>query len=543
VQDDECTPQNACDFLSFHHAVGRRGTLGKFAGRRHACPLLANNGKVASNERLELYTMQIRARLLTVSLLAVVSCCTMVIGQQPGTVNVRPRVVTAQPGVPSVRVNVDRNRVPVGDEVTFTLAPASLVRNPRFTVTIYFGDGAQKEMHQTEIVHPYAASGNYTYSVLVKPSQSPRDPVSDTTPVPVVKLIVNPTTVAINSPVNFTAQLSHNYPNIRYRFVFGDGAQTDWQDAPQTTHSYGNAKTYLAYVDIGEGSSGVAKRIGGSQRQAIQVTAPQNIRVDLLAKPVSVKTGDTVRFAAQARSREPKLKYRFAFGDGALTSWQDSSETNHQYAVAGDYFASVEVGFPSGQGIKTAGTSRPAKIGVAAGPGPRPSPSPRPSPKPTVSPSPTPLPSPSPSPSPTNSTSPESSPNPSPTATATSSGTPDGNNSPGGQTNSTSPEVTPTPSVSPTPTVSGPLNFRDNWWKYLLIALLLIFLAYKAATFFLFPRPKFIPHPDPGNSRVGAEKPLSIDLQLGLDPNVTGGEYGIETPDGGLIKSERGTHG
>src|SRR5260221_2701058 len=144
--------------------------------------------------------MHIRARLLSVSLLAVVGFCTTVIGQQPGTVNIRPRVATAQPGVPSVRVNVDRNRVPLGDEVTFTIAPASesVVKDPRFTVTIYFGDKDQfgnlekQEMHQTEIVHLYAASGNYTYSVLVKPSAQPRDPVSTRTTVPVLKLIVNP---------------------------------------------------------------------------------------------------------------------------------------------------------------------------------------------------------------------------------------------------------------------------------------------------------------------------------------------------------------
>ena len=492
-----------------------------------------------------MYTMQIRARFLTISLLAVVSCGATVIGQQPGTVNVRPRVVTAQPGVPSVKVNVDRNRVPLGDEVTFTLAPASLIRDPRFTVTIYFGDKdhfgnlEKQEVHQTEIVHLYTASGNYTYSVLVKPSP-PRDPVSNTTPPPVVKLIVNPTTVATRSPVNFTAQLSHNYPNIQYRFVFADGAQTDWQDAPQTTHSYATAKTYLVYVDIGEGSRGSAKRIGGSQRQLIQVTAPPIVRVSLLAKPISVKTGDTVRFNAQTNSRDPQIKHRFTFGDGASTSWQASPGTNHKYAGAGDYFASVEVGLPSGQGINTVGTSKPAKIGVAPGPTPRPSPSPRPSPTPIVSPSPTPLPSPSPSPSPTSSTSPESSPNPSPSATGTSSPTPGGN---GGQTNYTSPEVTPTPSVSPTPTVSGPLNFRDNWWKYLLIALLLIYLAYKAATFFLLPRPKLVPHLDPGVARVGAEKPLSIDLQLALDPNVTGGQYGLDTGGGSLIKSERGSNG
>src|SRR5258708_2812397 len=308
--------------------------------------------------------------LLSVSLLAIVGCGTTAIGQQPGTVNIRPRVVTSQPGVPSFQVSVDRNRVPLGAEVTFTIAPASesVVKDPRFTVTIYFGDKdnfgnlEKQEVHQTEIVHLYKASGNYTYSVLVKPSAQPRDPVANRTTVPVVKLIVNPTTVQSGSPLNFTAQLAHNYPNIQYRFVFGDGAQTDWQDASQTSHSYATAKTYLAYVDLVEGNRGSAKRIGGSQRQQIQVTAPPIVRVSLLAKPVSARTGDIVRFNAQTNSREPKIKYRFAFGDGALTSWQDSSETNHQYAVAGGYSASVVFLFPRRPGIKPFPTTNPATI-------------------------------------------------------------------------------------------------------------------------------------------------------------------------------------
>lgn len=73
-----------------------------------------------------------------------------------------------------------------------------------------------------------------------------------------------------------------------------------------------------------------------------------------------------------------------------------------------------------------------------------------------------------------------------------------------------------------------------------MIALLLIVLAYKTATFFLLPRPKFVPHVDPGNSRVAPGKPLSIDLQLALDPDVTGGQYGLDTGGGSLIKSEKG---
>ena len=504
--------------------------------------------------------MQIRARLLTISLLAVVSFGTTVIGQQPGTVNVRPRVVTAEPGVPSVKVNVDRNRVPLGDEVTFTIAPESesVVRAQRLAVMIYFGDNEPPaKMEQGPVRHTYGAAKTYTYSVKVESLQTPRDPVSNRTTVPVVKLIVNPTAVAINSQVNFTAQLSHNYPNLQYRFVFADEAQTDWQDASQTSHSYANAKTYLAYVDIGEGSRGSAKRIGGSQRQPIQVTAPPTVRVSLLAKPVSVRTGDTVRFNAQTNSREPKIKYRFTFGDGALTSWQDSSVTSHPYAVAGDQFASVEVGLPSGQGIKTVGTSKPAKIGVAQRPDPRPTPSPRstPSPRPTPSPrqSPTPSASPSASPPPSPLPSASGSPDASPSATAMSSPTPDGSPSPSGPTNSTSPGTTASPSVSPTPTPTptcGPFSWRDPfgwrcwpWWIPLLIALSLILLAYMAVTAFLLPRPKLVPHLDPGVAGVSAEKPLSIDLQLALDPNVTGGEYGLDTGGGSLIKSERGSNG
>ena len=473
-----------------------------------------NNGNVASNKRLELYTMQIRVCRLTITLLAVVSCCATARAQQSGMVNIRPRVASVQSGVPAVRVTVDRNRVPVGADVTFTLTPASIVRNPQFTVTIYFGDGAQQEMHQTAIVHPYRAPGTYTYSVLVEPSPTPiASPTPSPSPRPPisVKLIANPTTVTTGDPVAFIAQLSRNYPNIQYRFVFADGAQTDWQNAPQTSHTYAAAKTYLAFVDIRDGRAG--STLGGSPRQPIQVTAPQNVRVDLLANPASVKTGDTVRFNAQTNSGDPNIKYRFAFGDGAITGWLDSPSTNHKYAVARDYFASVEVGLPSGPGIKTVATSKPAMIGVAAGPNPNPSPSPRASP--------------------TSSTSPRPTPNASPSA-----GTPSPSR---GQTNSASPVATP--STSPTPTLGGPFESSDNWWKYLLLALLVLFLAYKTARYLLLPRPQFVPNLDPGASRVGAGKALSIDLQLALDPNVTGGQYGIETHEGSLIKSERGSNG
>jgi PKD domain len=395
-------------------------------------------------------------RFLIISLLAVWAWVPVVIGQQPGTVNVRPRVSTAQPGVPFVNVIVDRNRVPLGDEVTFTLAPASVVRNPHFTVTLYFGDGQQQEMRQTEIVHLYRKPGNYTYSVLIKPSLTP--PLTPSLPAPTVKLYVNPTTAVTNSIVTFTAQLSRSHPNIKYRFAFADGSQTDWQDAPRTSHSYAAPNIYPAYVDIGEEGGGSVKRVGGSTRQPIMVTAAQTVPVGPIPSPT------------------PKT-------------------------------------------------------------------SPRPSPKPSPRSSPTPVASASPSvqiPSPTPGGS--ASPNTSPSPTATSSSTPDAGRSPdGGQTNSPSPSSSI--SSSPTSSIVGPLSWPDGCLMYPLLTLLVVFLAYKAAKYFLVPRPKFVPHVDPGVSRVGAGKPLTIDLQLALDPNLAEGQYGIETAEGSLIKSERGSNG
>ena len=425
--------------------------------------------------------MQIRTPPLIIALLAAGLWLSAAIGQQSGSVNVRSGAACPQPNVSDVRVNVNRNRVPLGELVTFSIAPPSVPGDPRFTVTIYFGDfpNSKRVMGKEPVSHLYTATGIYTYGVCVAPAKPP---------FPSVKLIANPTTVATNALVNFTAQVSQSYPNIKYRFVFADGSQTDWQDATQTSHGYAAAKTYLAYVDIGEASGGSVRRIGGSPRQRIQVISPPAVRAELLAKPASVKAGETVSFRAQTNSGDPQIKYRFAFGDGATTGWQDNPRAEHKYAVAKDYFASLEVGLPSGQGVKTITTSKPAKINVAARSNPKPLPSPFPSPEAT----------------------------------------------PIAGVGATSPTATPT--------IKGPPDSSNDLWKYLL-ALLAIFLGYKAARYFLVPRPKFVPNLDPGASRVGAGKPLSIDLQLALNPNLTGGQYELETHEGSLIKAERGSNG
>jgi hypothetical protein len=495
--------------------------------------------------------------------------------------------------------------------------------DPLYTVTIFFGDRKQQRVVTPQINHLYTTAGTFTYSILVKPSERSAAPQ-----LPTVKLSVTPTSVKPDNPVKFKADLSHDYPGIRYRFVFGDGSDSGWRDTPLTTYNYRSPGTYPAYVDIGLGNGGSVKRIDGSLRQPIEVRSPEprRIAVQLTADRLTVKAKDEVTFLAQVNPIEPNLGYRFSFGDGSrLTEWQASPRTKHPYASAGTYPASVEVRVTNARSSQPNARSRPLSI-IVEPPSP---PSPavdlfvaprsvvagfpvyfkataasansqvryrfnfgdssapgtwqeareethiyslagtypafveisRSSNEPNavassarkqvrVTPviieppaTPTPTPQPNASPSPTGTASPSNSPNQSPTVSPTTTPTPDGSPSPLRGETSPTPGATPSPSAtaSPTAPTSG---LPDDWWKYVLPAALILFGGYQGWKYFFVPTPTLEPHVDPGVAALGTEGgPLAINFQMELDPNVTDGQFAVDTTEGSLIKSERKSNG
>src|SRR6185295_1067448 len=84
------------------------------------------------------------------------------------------------------------------------------------------------------------------------------------------------------------------------------------------------------------------------------------------------------------------------------------------------------------------------------------------------------------------------------------------------------------PAATQNPQEAGNTASTD-WWKYAIIALIILFALYQAYSYFFVPRPTFVPRFDPGDSKVGAGKPLSIDLQMDLDPNIDAGEVRVDT--------------
>ena len=74
---------------------------------------------------------------------------------------------------------------------------------------------------------------------------------------------------------------------------------------------------------------------------------------------------------------------------------------------------------------------------------------------------------------------------------------------------------------------------------YVIIAAIILFAGYHASAYFFPPRPTFVSHVDPGDSKVEADKPFAVDYRMDLDPNVTGGEVKVDTQGESFIKSER----
>jgi hypothetical protein len=305
-------------------------------------------------------------------LLAIMGAPLVPLLAQSGVVTVRPRFAGSEPGLPDVKATVDRNQVPLGTEIIFTLSPQRILADDRYRVTIFFGDGKRQVLRQAKISHLYAQPGTFTYSILIEDQKRVTATPTPAPAIPGVKLSVSPGSTEVNRQVNFSAELSRRYPNLKYRFVFGDGTDTGWQDNPASAHSYRLANTYYAYVDIGVASNGSVKQSGGSQRQAIQIAEPVrtiSINVRLSANPASVTGGSPVSFVAQVRPQSADARYRFDFGDQSpATDWQASSRTSHQYKSAGKYAARVDVRVPAKGNVREAAASDTVTIAVAAEP-------------------------------------------------------------------------------------------------------------------------------------------------------------------------------
>ena len=432
--------------------------------------------------------------------------------------------------------------------MTFT---AQLSRSyPNIRYRFVFDDQNKTEWQKQPVTtHSYKFANRYLAYVdigsmssgVVKPLggsiRQPIEVVSPPQPRVSVTLSGRPIPVEEKRPVTFVAGAGSSEPNIRYRFDFGDGSRArPWQASPRTTHTYSTAGNYPARVEIRVTRSGSGVQTAGSNPLLVGVITTRGDDkpvVSLTAVPQSVPAGLPVFFRATTPSTNSNTRYRFNFGDGFSGEWKEKPEDTHIYSLAGSYPAFVEVGSATSEPIFPLISSGRQPVRVVLIPTPPGSPTPGPLPSPIVTASPTGSQSPPNQSTPNESPSPDASPS---VPVASPTPAPSASQGSGGQTSGS-------PTISPTPNQGRDDDNSDDWWKYLLLPVIL-YVAYQVAKALFAPRPTLEPRLDPGDSKMGSESgPLGINFQMELNQNVTDGQVAVNTDGGSLIKSERKSDG
>ena len=131
--------------------------------------------------------------------------------------------------------------------------------------------------------------------------------------------------------VKFTAGTKPNFSNMEYKFVFGDGRETDWSATPEIGHSYEKSESYTVQL--------IARRAGVVAGQTSIVVRVKEIAytVILRSDPENVRAGDAVTFSARVEPPVGDVEYQFRFGDGGETAWTRAATTTHAFSRRGTY--------------------------------------------------------------------------------------------------------------------------------------------------------------------------------------------------------------
>ena len=160
---------------------------------------------------------------------------------------------------PAVIVTADPNTVTAGGSVTFTVAVDPPVEAVEYVFT--FSDRPAPETSpDPAFSRSYEQAGVFEASVqLVQEgvvfAESPLvmvavTPEESAGPLPTITLRAEPPEAHPDDPVVFSAAGGPDDPGVEYRFHFGDGETSDWSAAREVSHTYAEAGSYNATVEV-----------------------------------------------------------------------------------------------------------------------------------------------------------------------------------------------------------------------------------------------------------------------------------------------------
>ncbi len=224
----------------------------------------------------------------------------------------------------------------------------------RFT----FGDGTWSEWTLDAAVdHVYAEAGTYNASVRVRDSRG-SDPIRTFLEVtvntdasnraPEAALILSTTDVEVGDTVTAdgSGATDPDGDTLEYRVDWGDGDETDWSDAPSTTHAYLTEGTYTVTLEIRD-PGGLSATVTADVTVEAPPVVTNRSPVASIALDVSTITVGEEVTADFSGSVDPDpgdvLEYRMFWGNGRGGEWSVETTAATTYDVAGTYIVELEV--------------------------------------------------------------------------------------------------------------------------------------------------------------------------------------------------------
>ena len=278
----------------------------------------------------------------------------LLITTSTGWPQTRRTTIIQQPAPPEAKIVANKkNPVQLGELIEFRLQPEGLVAKSHYTYEVDYGDGTRETIDRNLqfVQHRYKSAKQFQVSVfpVLPPAGAPTfvDPI-DSIMVEVVRMrfSVNPSRTEVGVPVSLKARSVAKDSNLRYRFSYGDGSQSDWLDRDAIDHVYSDAGDYTATAEIAFADNLDPLDSISSEVITVKEVAPSSVR--LTATPEHVNADETVKLSARFDAKGRHVQYRFVYGDGTESEWQDDPRQTHSYEAkptAETYYPYVKVGF------------------------------------------------------------------------------------------------------------------------------------------------------------------------------------------------------
>ena len=153
--------------------------------------------------------------------------------------------------------------------------------------------------------------------------------------------------VFMDYPVLFNGSGSNDTPTdmqkgLLYNWSFGDGAFRNWSKAPEANHTYVRPGRFEVVLSVQDDD-------GAEGSDSINVTVDNVPPAAQAMDPRQAMEDESIQFTGTGNdtaSDQPKLQFKWDFGDGNSTAYGSSPKASHAYTQRGNYTATLSVKDP-----------------------------------------------------------------------------------------------------------------------------------------------------------------------------------------------------